>query len=468
MNNRDVIRIALGILVTAAAVAVPQSFPAQEPVPRRILAMSDGDQIAFTKSSLDDGVRGEQGSALNMLALNRSSLILPIIEKKIEDVLKSANPAECFANKNVDPKTFVGYAAAAISQVGDEQSLIEASKLLKLDKKRFDRLVEATLSAAISGNPFVLAYKGMDMEDPALDKRIASWVDLMLAKRLPDDQNSLERRWAEVMVDRYKGVPIQSEWLRDPIVSRMNPVIVESLRKEMFRLLQISWDRHPRRLLAMSDSQQIALVKSQLDQGIADLRQFEMREVDRRDFFAALARAHSSLVLPIIEAKIEEVLKSRNPIECFTNKSIDPQTFLSLATVSIAQAADQEALKAAGRLQKLNKRFGGMVELTLINASIHGNPFPVAYRGLELGDSDVDNKIMAWVEERLAQPTLNIPKDWKHQWAQAMSERYGGIPPPTQWSGDPIVSRLKPGISQSLHNEVVRFATEASENRLRK
>ena len=454
-------------MAAIAAFAMPQVH-AQQGLSNKILTLSDAEQVAFANSYLDLGMPVSDGNDLSYLLRNRSSLILPIIERKIEQVLRSPNPQECFSTKNVDTRRFVGLAAVSLAAAGDEQALREISKLLKLDEKRFDGLVDATLSGLISGNPFVLAYKGTDMGDPALDKRIASWVDLMLAKRLPDHQNSLERRWAEVMVDRYKGVPIQSEWLRDPIVSRMNPVIVESLRKEMFRLLQISWDRHPRRLLAMSDSQQIALVKSQLDQGIADLRQFEMREVDRRDFFAALARAHSSLVLPIIEAKIEEVLKSRNPIECFTNKSIDPQTFLSLATVSIAQAADQEALKAAGRLQKLNKRFGGMVELTLINASIHGNPFPVAYRGLELGDSDVDNKIMAWVEERLAQPTLNIPKDWKHQWAQAMSERYGGIPPPTQWSGDPIVSRLKPGISQSLHNEVVRFATEASENRLRK
>jgi hypothetical protein len=105
---------------------------------------------------------------------------------------------------------------------------------------------------------------------------------------------------------------------------------------------------------AMIDAGQAALVKSRLDLGIANLREQEMHEVVRCDFLAALARAHSSLVLPIIEAKIEEVFQSRNPIECFTNKSVVRETFLGLASLPIAQAADVEALKQAGKLQKLN------------------------------------------------------------------------------------------------------------------
>lgn len=106
----------------------------------------------------------------------------------------------------MDPQRFVGLAAASISAAADEQPPREAIKLLKLDEKRFAPQVEMTPRAAVSGNPFVLAYKGTDMGDPALDKGIARWADAMFRRRKPDHPGSLERRWADVMVDRYGGV----------------------------------------------------------------------------------------------------------------------------------------------------------------------------------------------------------------------------------------------------------------------
>jgi hypothetical protein len=454
-------------MIAVATVAVPQ-FHAQRALPNKILTLSDAEQIAFTNSDFDQGMPVSNGNELSYLVRNRSSLILPILEMKIEQVLKSANPRECFSSKDVDPQRFIGLAASLITAAEDEQALIEASKLLKLDEKKFAWMVESTLSSLASGNPFVLAYKGADMEDPALDKGIAAWADAMFRQRSPDHPGSLERRWADVMVDRYGGVPIQSEWASDPIVSRMNPAIVESMRQDMFRFLQVAWEKHPRRLLAMSDADQVALVKSVLDQGIADMGKQQMHEVERHDLFAALARAHSSLVLPIIEAKIEEVYKSSNPSECFTNKSVDPQMFIVMASNVISQAANVEALKQAGKLQKLNKNFDGLIRDTLYWVSTTANAFVVAYQGLGLGDPDVDKKIIAWIEDKLAAPTLNIPKDWRHQWSQAMLDRYGDVPLPAQWAKDPIASRLRPDMSEPLYNEVVRFAKEFSERRTRK
>jgi hypothetical protein len=449
MDTKQVVGFVFGVLAFAAASAT--EICAQQTLPSKILTLSDAEQVAFTNSYLDQGM--PVGEDFILLVLNRSSLVLPILEMKIEQVLKSPNPRECFSNKEVDPQRVVAMAASAISSAADEQALKEASKLLKLDDKRFDWMVETTLSHLASGNPFVLAYKGADMGDPALDKGIARWADSMFRRRSYDSPGSLERRWADVMVDRYRGVPIQSEWASDPIVSRMSPAIVESMRRDMFRFFQVAWEKHPRRLLAMSDAEQIALVRSRLHQGIADLREQEIHEVERRDLFAALACVHSSLVLPIIEAKIEDVFKSRNPIECFTNKSVDPQAFLRLASYMIAHPGDEEALKQAGKLQKLNKRFGGLIELSLQNASApgnsstQGNPFIVAYRGLEFGDPEVDKKIMTWVQDKLAAPALNIPRDWRHQWAQAMVDHYGAVPHPAQWTKDPTASRLKPGMS---------------------
>jgi hypothetical protein len=44
----------------------------------------------------------------------------------------------------------------------------------------------------------------------------------------------------------------------------MKPETAESLRKDMFRLLRVEWDKAPRRMLAMSDGEQVAFAKSQL------------------------------------------------------------------------------------------------------------------------------------------------------------------------------------------------------------
>lgn len=466
MDNRHV---ALLIGLAAITVCGARQSHAQEARPDKLLALSDTEQIAFTNSFLDRGMPVGEDQGFLYLVRSRSSLILPIIENKIEQVLTSPNPHDCFSVKNVDPQKFVGMAAYRIADAADEQGLKETSKLLKLDEKRFGWMPESMLSHLASRNPFILAYKGTDIGNPALNRGIGRYADAMFRQRTPDHPNSLERRWADVMVDRYRGVPIQSEWATDPIVSHMTPAIVESMRRDMLRFLQVAWEKHPRRLLAMSDAEQATLAKSRLEQGIADLREQEMNEVERREFFAALARAHSSLVLPIIEAKIEEVLQSRNPIECFTNKSVVPETFLSLASVMIAQAADVEALRQAGKLQKLNRRFGGLIELTLENAfSTGGSPFIVAYRGFELGDPEVDKKIMAWVEDKLAGPALNTPRDWRHQWAEAMVDHYGAVPAAGQWRRDPIASRLKPAMSESLRSDVVRLATEVVERRIRK
>jgi hypothetical protein len=80
---------------------------------------------------------------------------------------------------------------------------------------------------------------------------------------------------------------------------------------------------------------------------------------------------------------------------------------------------------------------------------------------LELGDPEVAKQMIAWAEQRLAEPSLNIPRDARRQWADAMANRLGAAPTPEQWVKDPLVARLKPGLAQSLNSDVVRLATEA-------
>lgn len=230
----------LPILATLAiaAFAQAQSTSTQESYVDRINRMSEPEQTVLVKWVLDHGLpQGQQLSALHVLIVTRSSLALPLMESKIEEVLKSPSPKDCFTNKEVDPQWVVFELWAMMAQAGDVQALREASKLLKIDEKRFDRMVSNTMSAAINrGNPFTVAYQGLDIGDPAVDKRIMAFAEEMLAKPQVDTPISMKRRWAEALLDRYGAVPAQTQWIKDPIASRLKPEVAKSLNQEVIRL----------------------------------------------------------------------------------------------------------------------------------------------------------------------------------------------------------------------------------------
>ena len=50
-------------------------------------------------------------------------------------------------------------------------------------------------------------------------------------------------------------------------------------------------------------------------------------------------------------------------------------------------------------------------------------------------------------------------------WAEAMVEKYGGVPAGYQWTTDPIVSRLDPVKYATLHDEMMPMAVEAAKKR---
>jgi hypothetical protein len=422
--------------------------------------MSDDEQAAFAKACLDDGMAGERGSALGMLTKNRSSLILPIMEQKVEEVMKAKNPLDHFTDRTVDLPNFFAFAGAAIAEVGDEQALRGIGNLLKLDEERFAPFVALTFASARSkGNPFSLAYRGLDMSMPALEERIAEWVDKALADRTPEwpgGPPSQKRIWAEALAERYRGVPVQEQWQSDPIVSRLSPGLAAILHDDVYRIAREAWDLRtlPARL---TETEQVAFVKAVSGQGIPP-ESFESLLI--------LARARSSVVLPVIERKIEQVVMSSNPAECFTDKTVEPDTFLALATRIIAEAGDQEALMEASKLLKF-KKFSNLIGMILHTASNRGNPFPIAYLGIEIGDPEVSKRIITWAEEVLSEPALNIPTDGRHLWAEAMADRYGAVPIPSQWNSDPIASRLKPPLAGLARGEVLRLAAEAMERRQR-
>ena len=56
-------------------------------------------------------------------------------------------------------------------------------------------------------------------------------------------------------------------------------------------------------------------------------------------------------------------------------------------------------------------------------------------------------------------------KRFRGWWAEAMVEKYGGVPTESQWAVDPVVSILGIMRSKILHDEVMRAASDALQKR---
>lgn len=236
MRNRLKIVLSFG-LVAFLAVSNPWLLVGQEstPVSSRILNWAEADQIAWLTSHLDNGM--PPGDAFAMLVLNRSAIVLPVLEKKIEDIVRAANPRELFSNQTVDPDEVVRLAVSSIAYAGDEQALKEASKLMQIDEDRFGNLVGRTLICATNrGNPFVLAYRGFVLGDPAVDRRIIVWLEEKLTYKKESIQKIFRRSWAEAMISRYSGVPTTIQMANDPIAIRLKPTEYAGLESDLKRL----------------------------------------------------------------------------------------------------------------------------------------------------------------------------------------------------------------------------------------
>jgi hypothetical protein len=308
-----------------------------------------------------------------------------------------------------------------------------------------------------------LAYWGFGLGDSAVDKRIGDWADGMLSRReheFAGGPPSPSRIWAEVLVERYDGVPVQEQWQNDPIVARLRPELAASLRDEVLSFAVEEWDKNPRRLRAMTEAQVVALTKARLDS--IEISYDGNHPIESWDALFPLARARSAVVLPVIESRIEEVLLSATSPALLSGRA---QRVLGACGRAIAAAADEQALRLAakyGRLEPLSTVFGRILHET----SDRGNPFRLIYRALEAPSLLLDGSVARWTEDALRSPALNIPKDRRRQWAEAMVERYGAAPTAAQWSKDPIASRLKPEVAESLHSEVARLSVEVVRKRV--
>jgi hypothetical protein len=171
---------------------------------------------------------------------------------------------------------------------------------------------------------------------------------------------------------------------------------------------------------------------------------------NRADQMTMLVINKSAVVVPLLEARIEEMLNSPTPRQ----KAVD------IASEMIAYAGNVQSLDAISKLSAIDaKRFGKLVGRTLDNAMNYGNPFTVAYRAFDLGDEGVSQSVASWCDSSLKTDRM------KRLWAEAMVDKYGKVPEETEWSNDPIASRLSGGERERLRESVIRFASEVRAKR---
>jgi hypothetical protein len=210
-----------------------------------------------------------------------------------------------------------------------------------------------------------------------------------------------------------------------------------------------------RNLDQWSDADITTWMHSALDRGLPD-------ELD--DYMSAPMKYRGAIVVPLTEQKIEEILRSTSPATCFTDPAVDPGKFVREAVAVITGAGDEDALKAASQLMKIDEaRFGWMVGNILFNGMGYRNPFTVAYRGFAIGDPLIDSRIAVWTEAQLSQNHQSTQQDW----AEAMLDRYSVVPNADQWATDPIASRLSPKVLNLIRSNVTRLAAETIEKRMK-
>lgn len=191
------------------------------------------------RSRLDHG--SLIGDDIAGASIYRSAIVVPLVEKKIEEVLKSTSPATCFSDPTVDPEKFVADAVSVIRGAGDENALKAASQLMEIDEARFGWIVGNILFNGMGyRNPFTVAYRGLAMGDPSLDSRIAAWTEAQLSQNV----KSTQQAWAEAMLDKYSVVPNANQWATDPIATRLSPKVLDLVRSNVARLAVETIEKH--------------------------------------------------------------------------------------------------------------------------------------------------------------------------------------------------------------------------------
>jgi hypothetical protein len=206
MDTRRVLRV-LALYGASVLLGGAQTFSINNQL-EDIAQWSEAHQTAWINWYLDQGMPPPTGT-LGVLVHQRSDLAVPLLEKKIEEVLHAKSPADCFSDKAADPNRFVFGAASIIASSADRQGMKAIDKLMRINEERFGGFVTDALSAAYGReNPVKVAYEGLDLGNPGMDRRIVEWIaPLLYDKKSPTAAAQLKQWWADAILDRYSVVP---------------------------------------------------------------------------------------------------------------------------------------------------------------------------------------------------------------------------------------------------------------------
>src|ERR1035441_3441230 len=166
-------RIPLAAICVASLlqVCVAQTAKDAETV-KNILQVSGAEQVEFVNSVLEQHFPENEGDRFSLLLVNRSALVVPLIESKIETELGSHSRSE----------RFIELASAMIAYAGDEQSVRAISNLIRIDERRFGTFIGRTLdNAGKWRNPFGVAYQALDLGDSTVTGYTTTWAESALA-----------------------------------------------------------------------------------------------------------------------------------------------------------------------------------------------------------------------------------------------------------------------------------------------
>jgi hypothetical protein len=239
-------------LLSSLAVVSLLSSQQRETPTTRLLGNNEAEQVAYLNNFIAEGAPGDNDS-VEALVLSKTSLFVPMIEYKIEEILALRSRERLFRSPSVDPPRVVSILAMMIEYTGEAIALEQASKLMRIDEDRFGSMVEHCLGHAYGrGRGFRVAYRGLEIGDPAVDKRIMAWANEGIGIMVEPNRAIVLRKWAKEVVEEYNGAPDEYQWAKDPIVSRLsadrlNPPGRAPLHDEMFRLIAEVAQKRPKK-----------------------------------------------------------------------------------------------------------------------------------------------------------------------------------------------------------------------------
>lgn len=237
MDINSTLRATILTLGVALSTSTGQSLPSQGPTIDRVSRWSDPEAVSFVNAVLSTRLpNSREADALYTLTITRSTLVLPLFERKIQELLISHSPRGHDSGNSGGSQEMIAFLKREIEEAGDSQALREASKLIKTDEGRFDDMVECILASAITKrNPFTVAYEGLEIGDPALNRRIVIWAEHALGQDSNPSDADMKHQWAKAFVERNSTLPIEEEWNHDPIASRLRPSLSGLLRQDVLK-----------------------------------------------------------------------------------------------------------------------------------------------------------------------------------------------------------------------------------------